>query len=115
MDYKQIKTERQFKSSTGYSKDEFNELYKCFAEYYLEKNGQAYEIYVEENVTEPPIFNTLDRWLFFVLFQLKNDMLYDSLGAVFGMNGSTANTNFKLFLKLLEGTLKKKGFSKKEI
>ena len=115
MDYKQIKTERQFKSSTGYSKHEFNELYKCFAKYYVKENGQTYEKHVEENVTEPPIFNTLDRWLFFVLFQLKNDMIYDSLGAAFRMDGSTANTNFKRFLKLLEGTLKKKSLPKKEI
>ena len=114
MDYTRIKTDRQFKSTTGHSKTEFEILYKKFEELYIKENGQNYEDYVAENVTEPPKLNSLSECLYFVLFQLKNDMTYDSLGAVFNMNGSTAHNNFKKYLKLLEEVLKKKVYPKRK-
>ncbi|MEM9919101.1 MAG: hypothetical protein AAF990_13450 [Bacteroidota bacterium] len=111
MDYTQIKSTRQFKATTGYSKPEFEELYKYFSKNYKEEFGQSYKEYIEENVTEPPKFDSLDKCLYFILFQLKNDMTFDSLGAVFGMDGSTAHNNFKRFLPMLEQTLRKKSLS----
>jgi len=46
--------------------------------------------------------------LFFVLFQMKNDLVFGSLGAVFGMSPASALNNFKSFSILLEQTLEKK-------
>ena len=39
---------------------------------------------------------------------MKNDLVFGSLGAVFGMSGASASNNFKQFTKLLEATLEKK-------
>lgn len=107
MDFEKIRSERQFKSSTGYNREEFEKLYLIYEEVFHEKYGSNYEKYVEENVTELPKFKNLRQSLFFVLFQLKNDMIFDSLGAVFEMDGSTAHYNFKKYLKLVEKSLKK--------
>jgi hypothetical protein len=39
---------------------------------------------------------------------MKNDLVFGSLGAVFGMSGASASIDFKQFTKLLEATLEKK-------
>ena len=106
--YQQITSERQFKDATGHSKESFSRLLKDFEKTYVEKYGQSYEEYIEENVMESPKVKTLGEGLFFILFQLKNDLIWGSLGLVFGMAGSTAHNNFKVFSDLLELTLEKK-------
>lgn len=108
MNYQTITNERQFKDTTGHSRLSFQKLLSDYEATYISEYGQTYESYIEENVTEPPKFKTLEEALFFVLFQLKNDLIWGSLGAVFQMAGSTAHTNFNRFLKLLDLTLEKK-------
>lgn len=108
MTYQGIKTDRQFKSATGYSKAKFDRLYEGFEKTFHEENGQSYEEYVLENVTEPPKLQTLESCLFFTLFQLKNGMIWDNLGFVFGMSGTSAHDNFKRYVAMLERTLAKK-------
>ena len=115
MDYTKIKTNRQFKDSTAYSKEKFKQLLVDYEQMYFENKGQSYEEYVEENVTEPPKIKTLGQALFFVLFQLKNDLVFGALGAVFGMCGASAHNNFTQFLNLLEQTLEKKSDAKAKI
>ncbi len=112
MDYQSIRTDRQFKDTTGHSHLSFQKLLLDYEATYISEYGQRYEDYIEENVTEPPKFKTLGEALFFVLFQLKNDLIWGSLGAVFQMAGSTAHTNFERFLKLLHLTLEKKSNAK---
>lgn len=108
MTYSDIKTERQFKAVTGYSRLEFASLHKDFKDTFYEQYGQSYDEYVQENVTEPPILKSLEECLFFILFQMKNDMIWDVLGAVFKMGGTTAQDNYKKYTHLLELTLEKK-------
>lgn len=108
MDYRNITSKRQFKDATGYGKSDFLSLLKDYEATYLEKYGQMYEVYIEENVTEPPRLKSLGDALFFVLFQLKNGLIWGTLGVVFGMASSTAHDNFDKFSKLLEETLSKK-------
>lgn len=115
MDYTKIKTNRQFKDATGYSKDNFVQLLLDYEQTYYDNKGQSYEAYVEENVTEPPKIKHLGQALFFVLFQLKNDLVFGSLGAVFGMSPASAHNNFKYFLNLLEQTLEKKSNAEAKI
>ena len=115
MNHRRITTERQFKSATGYSKSEFESLYEIFEQVYEQEKGQSYEEYHEENVYELPKLKNLEDCLFFVLFQLKNDLLYDSLGAVFQMSGSTAHENYKKYLKVLEQALRKKSVSEEAL
>lgn len=95
MTYQGIKTDRQFKTATGYSMANFKVLLSDFENDYLEEYGEDYENYIKDNVTEPPKLKTLEDCLFFTLFQMKNDMMWDSLAFVFGMSGTSAHDNFK--------------------
>jgi hypothetical protein len=108
MTYHGITTDRQFKTATGYSKANFEKLLSDFENTYLEEYGQNYEEYIRENVTELPKLRTLETCLFFTLFQMKNDMMWDSLGVVFGMSGTSAHDNFKKYASMLARTLSKK-------
>ena len=108
MNYRDITTDRQFRDTTSYSKSNFLALLSDYELTYQELNGCTYEDYIEENVMETPKLKTLGDALFFVLFQMKNDLVFGSLGAVFGMSGASASNNFKYFTKLLEETLRKK-------
>ena len=113
MNYRDITTDRQFRDTTSYSKSNFLALLSDYELTYQELNGCTYEDYIEENVMETPKLKTLGDALFFVLFQMKNDLVpiaigIGSLGAVFGMSGASASNNFKYFTKLLEETLRKK-------
>lgn len=106
-------SERQFKSCTGYSKLEFSYLLEDFEQTFFEEMGSNYDSYLAENVTEPVKLPTLFSCLFFVLYQLKNDLVYDSLGFTFQMGGSTAHDNFKKYSGLVKRTLEKKNLSQK--
>ncbi len=108
MTYQGITTDRQFKSATGYSKANFEQLLADFERTFQEEYGQTYEKHILENVTEPPKLQTLETCLFFTLFQLKNGLIWDSLGFVFGMSGTSAHDNFRKYAAMLERTLAKK-------
>lgn len=108
LEYYPEMSKRQFSSSTGYTRDEFVALYKDFEEVFFEIHKSDYETYLDERVTEKVKLSKLENCLFFVLYQLKNDLVYDSLGATFQMSGSTAHYNFKKYSELLKRTLEKK-------
>ena len=115
IDYKNITNQRQFKAATGKSRQEFELLSQDLVAYYCEEYGRTYEEYIEEEVYETPKLKHLEEALFFVLFQMKNDMTWDSLGAVFKMSGGAAHTNFKTFSGLLEDMLEKKNDAQKRV
>ncbi len=108
LNYRTISTERQFKDSTGYSKAKFEILLLDFEKAYERDKGMSYETYLKENVMEEVKLKTLGDILFFVLFQLKNGLIWGSLGVIFEMSESTAHRNFEKYSKLLEQTLEKK-------
>ena len=108
MDYQTITSKRQFKDATSYSRAEFEELLADYEQTYLDKYGKSYEELTAENVNAIPKLKTLGDGLFFVLFKMKNDMIWGSFGLVFGMSESAAHRNFKFFLDLLNDTLEKK-------
>ena len=64
LDFRTIKTERQFKDATGYSKFTFESLLLNFKKVYKQEYGMNYEKYIEENVTEEVKLKTLDDILF---------------------------------------------------
>jgi len=115
MNYLEIKTDRQFKDTTGFSKESFLSLLEDYERTFLEEKGQSYESHIEENSMIIPKLKTLGEALFFILFQKKNDLIWGSLGFVFGMAASTAHENFKLFTNLLELTLEKKSTAEKAL
>lgn len=105
LDYQKIKTERQFRSSTGCNREEFDKLAKAFKTAYLEMKGcELSDAY--ENLKKETCLTTYEDCLFFVLFQLKNGLTYDALGVIFEMGTATAKDNFDKYISVLEQTLK---------
>lgn len=97
---------RQWKSTTGLSKKQFDMLVTkfqiCYETYYKTTlSALFYNLSVEN-----PILATYEACLFFVLFQLKNGLTFDVLGFVFNTDGSNAHRNFERHLFVLEKTLK---------
>lgn len=105
-----ITSDRQFKSTTGFDKAAFKALLEDFAEAYKEEKGKSYEDYILENLTveETPKLKTLEDVLFFVLYQKKNDLIWDCFGFTFKMSGARAHELFNRYHLLLEYTLEKK-------
>ena len=105
MNFKDIKNSRQFKSVTGLSKEEFDKLLICYVKTYKSIFG---EWHGNNNTSEEKSSKLKDipSSLFFILFQLKNDLVYDSLGAVFNMDGSNAHKNFTKYMAILKAALK---------
>jgi len=114
-EYSKTVSERQFRSSIGYSKVEFENLYNDFELTFIELHGCDYPTYILENVTEEVKLPSLRSCLFFVLYQLKNDLVYDSLGLTFQMGGSTAHDNFKKYSELVKRALEKKRSIQNEV
>lgn len=108
MDYRTITTDRQFKDATSFDRASFDKLLSDFTSTYIDIKGQSYESYIKKSVMEYPKLETLGDALFFVLFQMKNDLVFGSLGVVFNMSVSGASNNFKYFSEILEVTLKKR-------
>lgn len=115
MNYRTITTDRQFKDATGYDRVSFEKLLSDYETSYLSLHHQSYETYLSENVVEEAKLPTLGDALFFVLFQLKNDLIYGTLGLVFGLSVAGAHQNFKQFSELLAYTLEKKSDAQTEL
>lgn len=113
MRYEDIKNDRQFKSATGYSKGEFDNLLVDFKNVYEEFFGSlSYQIEIKRSQNK---LTTYEDSLLFVLYQLKTNLSFDNLGSTFGMATSNAHSNFTKLLKVLEITLKRKSvFPKRE-
>jgi hypothetical protein len=106
----EITNKRQFRSTTGFDKAIFSALLADFALEYEVQNGKSYEEYLSEILYsgEEVKLTTLEEILFFLLFQKKNDLIWDSLGFVFKMSGAAAHGYYTKYLPLLESTLEKK-------
>lgn len=87
--YKNLTTDRQWKSSTGLSKKKFRELSKVFKSSFIEIFGKELRDRQVESSKEAHLKN-YEEYLFFVLFSLKSGLTYDNLGFVFGMSGGNA-------------------------
>ncbi len=103
--YQDVRNERQWKATTGLSEEDFLSLCTAF--------GRAYEMLHEvslekgaENMQQDLVLSNYKEVLYFVLFQLKNDLTNDTLGVVFGMEGSSAWCNVEKYLRVLEVALR---------
>lgn len=74
-----MKTERQWRSSTGLTKDKFEILLTFFQKSYENIYGKTIEERTSESPNNPTITNYSDL-LFFTLFSLKSGLTYDLLG-----------------------------------
>ena len=99
-----LKTERQWRSATGYTEEKFRKLLAVFEPIYIRKMGEAIEVIKAKSPRESAI-KTCEDLLFFTLFSLKSGLTYDNLGLVTGMDGSNAKRNQDLGVSFLKETL----------
>ena len=107
-----LKTERQWRSSTGYDEPRFRELLTIFGKSYEKLNGFS----IEEVKSKSPMesrLNSYEELLFFTLFSLKSGLTYDLLGLVTGMDGTNAMRNQKLGISILKEALLSGGYAPK--
>lgn len=107
LSYQHICNERQWRASTGLTQKQFQLLTTHFEETYLFLNGLSIN-QIDANLKNDRILTTYADCLFFVLFQLKNALTYDSLGLLIQTDASNAQRIFEKYLHLLELTLERK-------
>jgi len=103
-------TQRQFKSLTGCSKEEFYKLLPNFMVAHSEMKWQKYDEEINKRQRKPGggnpgKLNSFELKLYFILYFLKNYPTYDVLGAYFDMSGSNAYINVIKLYPVLEETL----------
>ena len=101
-----IRSDRQMKAAIGISFDDWHQLSLLFAEVHQDIYGVSLENKFK-HLKKTPFLKTEKEVVFFVLFQLENALTYDVLGAIFGMNTSNAQRNFKVYLPLIRLALNK--------
>jgi hypothetical protein len=95
-----VKDDRQFRASTGLSKEEFKKLSERFAQFYKPKVHQVTENYTIERTVQNP-----SEGLFFILYYKKNYPTFDILGLCFGFSNKTVHDYVKLFKGILHQCL----------
>lgn len=65
------------------------------------------------NLNQETLLKSYQDCLFFVLFQLKNNLSHDPLGFLLGTDHSNAMRNFKKYLSILQLTLESLGIMPK--
>lgn len=104
LNYRDIKTKRLWKSSTGLSEEQFHILSSMFKETYESFFNETLEDKIAQSTSEVR-FKTYEDLLFFGLYSLKTDLSYDLLGLSFSLSASNAYENQAVFLAVLEDVL----------
>ena len=112
LDILDLTTERQWRSSTGLTKEKFEILLGFFQESYEKIYGKTIQERTSESTNNPTITSYSDL-LFFTLFSLKSGLTYDLLGFLSGIDGSNAKRNQTMGIKILKDSLSKIGVSPK--
>ena len=102
--YTQIRDHRQWKSTVGLGEKEFTILANLFGKSYEKLNGISLSDKALNLNQELP-FTTYKECLFFVLFYLRNPVVFDTLGFMFDTNSSVVQKNLNRLLPILEATL----------
>jgi len=106
--YQSLKNNRQWRATTGISQKQFEILSPLFAASYERLFGKSLQSRQNDSVTDARL-KTPEDLLFFLLFSLKNGLTCDSLGFVFGMDGSNAKRNQETALRVLRAALQPLG------
>ena len=99
-----LKTERQWRSATGYDQVRFEKLLVLFTSSYLSLYGCSVATRQAGLEIIPSLISEAEL-LYFTLFSLKAGLTYDLLGLVCGMDAANAKRNQTLGLKVLEHAL----------
>lgn len=99
-----LTTGRQWRSSTGLTKEKFEKLLVFFQISYEKIYGKTIQERTSESPNNPSITSYSDL-LFFTLFSLKSGLTYDLLGFVCGIDGSNAKRNQTMGIDILKKSL----------
>lgn len=108
LSYQHVCNDRQWRATTGLTQPQFELLTQHFGETYQFFHGIPIS-QVAANIDVAVKLPTYADCLFFVLFQLKSGLAYDSLGLLIQTDGSNAQRCFEKYLHLLELTLERQG------
>ena len=108
LDYKNNKSDRQWRATTGLSSVKFHALCKAFSACFEKINEQSLSE-IETNLKGNFLLKTYEDCLFFILFQMKNALTYDSLGFLINTDSVNAQRNYERYLNILELTLTELG------
>lgn len=107
--YTSIRSERQWRSSTGLTEKQFKKLAGLFGEAYEEMFGESLPKR-QENQASPATFQTYESLLFFGLFSIKSGLSYDLLGLSFDLAPSNAHATQGMCLTVLQAALARGGY-----
>lgn len=105
-----LKTERQWRSATGYNEARFKNLLNLFEIEHLRIFGKPLADRRADSPKESAV-ETEEDLLLLTLVGLKSGMTSDLLGLMVGMDGSSAFRNKDLGLSILKSMLCARGFS----
>ena len=99
-----LKTERQWRSSTGMDKPRFDKLLTAFQAAFERHFGQTMQ---ERQANNPQdcVVTSYEELLFFTLFSFRADLVYDLLGLVVGFDSSNAKRTESLGIIVLQEAL----------
>jgi len=107
--YKDIRSERQWRSSTGLTESQFLNLASLFSLAYEEMFGES--ITDRQNTsTRSSTFQTYEELLFFGLYSIKSGLTYDLLGLSFNLSSSNAYEMQALSLTVIQSALELGGY-----
>lgn len=109
-----IRTERQWRASTGLKKEQFYKLVELFSSAYEEMFGEIISADSSDKDAGAK-FNTYEDLLFFGLYSIKSGLTYDLLGLSFDLSPSNVHAKQGLVLSVLQSALEKGGYMPKRI
>ena len=96
--FENVKTDPQFKASTGLSKQQFEELATTFEKYYQPKEHTS-------PYSRPPVLTKPDEALYFILYYFKVNPTFQVLGLSFGISNKSAHEYKSYIMPFLKQTL----------
>ncbi len=109
--FSNVKSDRQFRATTGLSRLEFNELSTSFSNHFTPSILTGFP----EGFGNNSAFQDPSEALFFVLYHHKVNCTYDVLGLSFGIARVTAHNCVSLFKTILKKTLESESVMPKRI
>lgn len=100
--FQNLKTDVQYKASTGLNKKKFEELAEIFKKYYTSKAH-------DNPYSKPACLTDSDEALFFILYYLKVSPTFQVLGLCFGISNFAAHTYKNYILPYLKKALEDQG------
>lgn len=106
-----VRSDRDFRATSGLSKDEFYQLEATFSSYYSPNALEG----IPEGFGRETVFQQADEALFFLLYHHKTAVTYDVLALNFGISRAAAHTTVASLKPILKQVLHDLGVLPKRI